>query len=241
MILTIKSMKHVKNKLWSIPMIIAIVLTLLIANFAAAETLNDQIIWRMDGDEYISTLIAQGAELNQIYADGSTPLTIASIFCRPKTAQLLLKAGADINKPDKFGPPLYHTVTGNCAILTKILIDNGANAKWVDKRNGNNLLHYASVLGADSEVYDLINAGADINGLDYDGESPLRALLNWPGVASWFKEERSKLYRRYGAKDVYTRPQSLPTQPTESQSKRRKNQPDEIKRDRERPSDHQIE
>ncbi len=221
-------------------MILAIIL-LFSANVAVAETLNEQIFWRTDGDEYISTLIAQGAELNQVYADGSTPLTMACKVCRPKTAELLLNAGADINKSDRYGPPLYHTVKGNCGILTKLLIDHGANAKWVDERNGSNLLHYASVLGADSEVYDLINAGADINGLDYNGESPLRALLNWPGVASWFKEERSKLFRRYGAKDVYTRPQSLPTQPTESQSKRRKNQPDEIKRDRERPSNQQIE
>lgn len=118
--------------------LIAIALSVDIGN-KSAESLNELFVRRADGDESISKLIAQGAELNQIDKDGTTSLTIVSISCRPKTAQLLLNAGADINKPDKFGPPLYHTVTHNYAILTKILIDNGANAKWVDKDNGGNL------------------------------------------------------------------------------------------------------
>ncbi len=78
---------------------------------------------------------------------------------------------------------------------------------------------------------DSVEAGADINGLDNDGESPLRALLNWPGVDSWFKEERSKLFRRNGAKDVYARSQSLPTKASASQSKHRKNELDKEKQD----------
>lgn len=161
----------------------AILFMLVTAYVANARTLNEEIMLRPDGDAFISRFIAQGADVNKVDEDGFTPLTIASVFCMPKTAELLLKAGADVNKIDKYGPPLYHTVIDNCGILTKILIDHGADAKWVDKRNGANLLHYASVLGADSEVYDLISAGADINGLDSDGNSPLRVLLNWPDVA----------------------------------------------------------
>ena len=191
----------------------AILFMLLTAYVANAQTLHDEIFRRSDGDAQISRLIAQGADVNKLDKDGRTPLTMASRYCRPKTAKLLLKAGADINMPDKHGPPLFHTVTDNCGILTKILLDHGANAKWVDKRNGANLLHYASVWGADSEVYDLINAGADINGLNREGESPLRVLLNWPDVAPWFKEERAELFKRFGAKDVYTRSQGSQIQP----------------------------
>ena len=198
----------------------AILIMLLTAYVANAETLNDAITRRSDGDAHISRLIAQGADVNKVYEDGLTPLTIASVFCRPKTAELLLEAGADVNKTDKYDPPLYHTVTDNCGILTKILIDHGADARWVNKSNGANLLHYASVLGADSEVYDLINAGADINGLDSDGNSPLRVLLNWPDVAPWFKEERAELFKRFGAKDVYTRTPDTQIQPTQSESDR---------------------
>ena len=141
--------------------------------------------------------------------------------------QLLLNAGADINKIDEYGvPPLFHTIVENCAILTKTLIDYGADARWVDTENGNNLLHYASVWGADSEVYDLINAGADINGLNREGESPLRVLLNWPDVATWFKEERAELFKRFGAKDVYTRSPDPQIQPKPSNSERTNNDPD---------------
>ena len=204
----------------------AILFMLLTAYVANARTLNEEIIARSDGDPFILRLIAQGADVNKVYEDGFTPLTIASRFCMPKTAKLLLQSGADINKSAKYGPPLYYTVTDNCGILTKILIDHGADAKWVDKRNGANLLHYASVLGADSEVYDLINAGADINGLNSDGNSPLRVLLNWPDVAPWFKEERAELFKRYGAKDVYTRSRDPQTQPKPSNSERTNSDPD---------------
>ena len=201
----------------------AILIMLLTAYVANAETLHDAISRRSDGDAFISRLIVQGADVNKVDEYGDTPLIKASVFCRPKTAELLLKAGADVNKTDKYGPPLFHSLIDNCGILTKILIDHGADARWVDKRNGANLLHYASVMGADSEVYDLINAGADINGLDSDGNSPLRVLLNWPDVAPWFKEERAELYKRYGAKDVYTRARDPQTQPKPSNSERTKN------------------
>ena len=191
----------------------AILFMLLTAYVANARTLNEEIMLRPDGDAFISVLVTQGADVNKVYEDGLTPLTIASRRCMPKTAELLLKAGADINKSDKYGPPLFHSLIDNCGILTKILIDYGADARWVDTENGNNLLHYASVWGADSEVYDLINAGADINGLNREGESPLRVLLNWPDVAPWFKEERAELFKRFGAKDVYTRSQGSQVQP----------------------------
>ena len=204
----------------------AILFMLLTAYVANARTLNEEIMLRPDGDAFISRLIAQGADVNKVYEEGLTPLTIASRRCMPKTAELLLRAGADINKSDKYGPPLFHSLIDNCGILTKILIDHGADARWVDKRNGANLLHYASVWGADSEVYDLINAGADINGLDSDGNSPLRVLLNWPDVAPWFKEERAELFKRYGAKDVYTRSRDPQTQPKPSNSERTNSDPD---------------
>ena len=93
------------------------------------------------------------------------------------------------------------------------------------------MLHYASLWGADIEVIDLVKAGADINGLNNKGESPLRVFLNWKDVSPWFKKERTNLLRRYGAKDVYARPQSLPTKASASQSKHRKNELDKEKQD----------
>lgn len=183
-----------------------ILLLLIYAGFASAETLSDQILDGDDGDRAIISLIESGEDVNALDENGFTPLTLASRMCMPKTSELLIEAGADVNKIDKFSlPPLYHALVENCAILTKILIDSGANVKWVDIESGRNFLHYASVLGADTEVIDLIYAGADINGLDSNGESPLRVLLNWKGVAPWFKEDRANLYRKYGARDVYTR------------------------------------
>ena len=180
----------------------------MLANLVSADTFTDVIIGEVDGDSSVSKLIEKGADLNKISDPGYTgftPLTLASILCKPKTTQILLKAGADINKSDVYGPPLYYSVTGNCAILTKILIEFGANAKWINIRNGANLLHYASLWGADSEVTDLSDAGADINGLTTDGRTPLHVLLNSEGVTPWFKEERVKLLRKYGANDIYIR------------------------------------
>lgn len=203
-----KSKKIASNFLRKIYILFALVYMQMLANLVSADTFTDAIIGEVDGDPSVSKLIEQGVDLNKIYDSGYTgftPLTLASILCKPKTAQFLLKAGADINKSDDYGPPLYYSVTGNCAILTKILIDSGANAKWINNRNGANLLHYASLWGTDSEVIDLIDAGTDINGLTTDGRTPLHVLLSSEGVEPWFREERAKLFRKYGANDIYIR------------------------------------
>ena len=207
-ILLTKSKKIASNILRKIFILFAFVYMQMLANLVSADTFTGAIIGEVDGDPSVSKLIEKGADLNKINDrgyTGFTPLTLASILCKPKTAQILLEAGANINKSDDYGPPLYYSVTGDCAILTKILIDFGANAKWINNRNGANLLHYASLWGADSEVTDLIDAGADINGLTTDGRTPLHVLLNSEGVTPWFKEERVKLFRKYGAKDIYIR------------------------------------
>ena len=203
-----KSKKNSSYILRKILILFAFVYIHMSANQVSADTITDAIIGEVDGDPSVSKLIEKGVDLNKIYDSGYTgftPLTLASILCKPKTAQILLKAGADINKSDEYGPPLYYSVTGNCAILTKILIDFGANAKWINNRNGANLLLYASLWGADSEVIDLIEAGTDINGLTADGRTPLHVLLNSEGVSPWFKEKRVKLFRKYGANDIYIR------------------------------------
>ena len=203
-----KLKKIASNILRKIFILLAFVYMLMSANLVSADSFTDAIIGEVDGDPSVSKRIEKGIDLNNIYDSGYTgftPLTLASILCKPKTAQILLKAGADINKSDDYGPPLYYSVTGNCAMLTKILIDSGANAMWINNRNGANLLHYAILWGTDSEVIDLIDAGTDINGLTTDGRTPLHVLLNSEGVEPWFREERVKLLRKYGANDIYVR------------------------------------
>ena len=69
-------------------MIFVFLLFLLGANVASAESLNDQILAKRDGDASLSVLIASEVNINAIQEDGFTPLTFASRLCRPKTAQL---------------------------------------------------------------------------------------------------------------------------------------------------------
>lgn len=223
-------------------MIFVIILFFLQINISSAESLNDKLLTGEDGEISLSMLTATDIDINAINDDGFTPLTLASRFCLPKTAELLLNAGADINKVDKYGvPPIYHSLVENCAILTKILIDLGANVRWVDKENGNNLLHYATVWGADIEVVNLIEAGVDINGLNGLGESPLRELLNWEGVDPTFKEQRANLLRKYGAKDVYLRLQNSPPISAPATKRSKNDDLDESERKKNRTKDHSLE
>lgn len=172
-------------------------------------------------------------DLNSLDEDGETPLHKFALFCDIDWVKELIDRGANVDKLNEYGvPPIYYSITENCFTVTKILIDKGANVRWVDKYNGNNLLHYAAVLGTEQEIIMLIQAGLDLNGLNNDGESPIRVLLTWKDLSRQFKIDRMKFLQFYGAKNIYKEPSnngndsnSRPSLPknTDMNKKKRKN------------------
>ena len=78
--------------------------------------------------ENLGTLIEKGADVNVADANGSTSLTIASMFGFTDIARLLIDHGAQVNTKNKNGntPLLYACARGHLGIA-RLLMARGAD------------------------------------------------------------------------------------------------------------------
>ncbi len=118
----------------------------------------------------IKNLIADGADVNQIYWDlGDTLLKIAIDARQNETVQLLLEAGADPNY-EVFGtPPLFDAAAYGYSEIVKTLIKAGANVHDKD----NSALVAAATKGHLEVVKLLIKSGSDTSSYEYNTHHPL--------------------------------------------------------------------
>ena len=162
--------------------------------------------------EVAALLIAEGADVNAKNEDGQTPLDFTSVFNKTKTADLLRKhggkhssihkaavggdaegvkefldAGTDVNeKDDSEWTPLFHATIWGHKEIVELLIAEGANVNY---RFNFTPLHLGSDHKEISEL--LIAEGADVNAKDFEGDTPLDAVVD-PEIA--------KLFRKHGGK-----------------------------------------
>ena len=86
-----------------------------------------------------------------------------------KSAELLIKSGADINKESALGTPLMNAVTNLWNVdIVDLLLKAGADVNKQDK-DGRTALFYAYASGNDDFVTILIKAGANVEIKDKDG------------------------------------------------------------------------
>lgn len=124
-------------------------------------------------------LLANGASVDALAQDKSTPLSFAAEKGHLAIAKALIEAGAQIeskNDPEEKGgatPLLLAAHNGQLETL-KYLLEKGANPceRTID---GLNALHLAIRSGSDNDqlLSILIDVGADINGRTNNGDSPL--------------------------------------------------------------------
>ena len=111
----------------------------------------------------IERLIDLGANVNQQFNNGDTPLSEAAIWNNDISIRLLLAAGADVNLQGEGGrTPLHEAAWSNSSRAIPLLIDAGANINQQD-RYGNTPLHKAADHPTREGFKRLIDAGADIN------------------------------------------------------------------------------
>ncbi len=135
-------------------------------------------VCRKGKTELLKTLIAHGADLNSLDADGRTPLHVAADCNRVEIVTLLIDAGADVNKrEEQYGrTPLYLAIYDRNLDIVKLLVAAGADVnQYVNNAwSPHTPLYIASKRNCPEIVEVLIAAGADVNnGGKFGADTPL--------------------------------------------------------------------
>ena len=132
-------------------------------------------IWEAVGRGDILTVrqhLASGTDANLRQGfSGWTPLTIAALNNRLNVAIILILNGADVNSVGLRSTALSES--GGRFMMTKLLLANGADTEIKIGGPKNTVLHRAALRGRIKIVELLISYKANVNSLDYLGETPL--------------------------------------------------------------------
>ncbi len=128
-------------------------------------------------DAYVKALGAQ-ADYDTLSEKGETPLQHAVRRGLERSINKLLAAGADVTAQGSDGQSALHTALlenkhGIGLILTQALQNRGVNPDILRDKNGDNPLHIAARMDANTIAEKLIECGADIHQPNEDGDTPL--------------------------------------------------------------------
>ena len=144
----------------------------------------------------IRSLVKNGVDVNKPNVYGNTPMHMVSMLCendsnceRIETANVLIDAKADVNAMNKvFVPPIVLASDSGYTDLVELLLKNGADIKFVKKKDGNTTLHFAAKRNNYEMAEFLRENGANMLAKNIDGKTPadlttdpkLKALLSTP-------------------------------------------------------------
>ncbi|EDO48620.1 predicted protein [Nematostella vectensis] len=129
----------------------------------------------------LQKLLDQGADPNgNINYDGRTPLHIACLNGNLEIARFLLQHGASVHVRDRFNrSPLEDAIKFRHQKVVELLVETGATLG----RSTSEIAAEVCCLAAKNRVDDLRlwgTASADLNGVDYDGRTPLHVVSTMP-------------------------------------------------------------
>ena len=130
------------------------------------------------GEDDIETLAAAGADLEVFDKKHRTPLFVAVTNANLVACCKLIQLGANVNAEDKNGmTPLLEALRCSsdfASDLSSLLIDNGAVLRTIDVVNASEaFLRLAAKNGHVAAVHKFVEAGADLEGADRDGNTAL--------------------------------------------------------------------
>ena len=144
-------------------------------------------------------LLAKGAPVSRVGADGGTVLHRVAHYDRPDMLQLLIDAGGDVTTRNQWGrAPLHVAARRGCRETALLLIASGADLD-VATNEGWTPLHVAYRAGQPSLVDVLLSAGADPERRDGDGLVPADHLFERPAEIAI---DEAALYQFQGLFDV---------------------------------------
>lgn len=131
----------------------------------------------------IKNLVKLGYDVDQGIEGGATPLMLACSIDACDSVKTLVEFGANINAVDANGQtPLMYTTFKNSVYSAKFLLS--CKGIKLDEKNiaGETALQMSVSFFSDEVFQYLVQAGADINTVDYSGMSPLAVSIkkkNW--------------------------------------------------------------
>lgn len=152
-------------------MVLAVVLAVLMAASAYAQTTNFFELARTGTPQDVHAAIDKGANVNGMSSYGMAPLGLAASYNKnPEVITTLLKAGADLEARDKNGKTvLMYAATFNNPDMIAVLLKAGADVNARNtKRDGRTALMFAAEHDPNPEVISvLLKGGADAKAKDY--------------------------------------------------------------------------
>lgn len=151
------------------------------------------IAFEMYNLEAAEILLDNGADPNIKNNDGKSALHFVMKYSFLPNIYLLhhlLNAGANVNEIDNEGnSPLIVALSNTNFKFAKILFDHGANPT-IKNKNGKSALHFAvkyALFDLDVQLLvELIKAGANVNDIDNEGNTPLIKVLQSYNSVSTF-------------------------------------------------------
>jgi ankyrin repeat protein len=128
-------------------------------------------------DKDVNRFLRDGAYVNTMTMNGSTPLMLAAGQGHLSTVQLLVMHDAGVDKGDKQGTtPLMNAIINGHAGIVAFLLRSGASTAVRD-RAGRTPLLLAAAHNRPAIVTLLLDKGADPDGTDKQGTTPLMAAI----------------------------------------------------------------
>jgi ankyrin repeat protein len=123
----------------------------------------------------VKTLIADGANVDELDPNGDAPLVMAAYLGHTEIVRLLLEAGADVRAvdPGMKATALHAAAYAGRTDAARLLIQHGIDIDKQGPRNGYTALHDAIWQNNIETARVIIDAGANLTLASHTGETPL--------------------------------------------------------------------
>jgi Raf kinase inhibitor-like YbhB/YbcL family protein len=152
---------------------ITLIVIVALGAFGQPESLSDAVLYGHTST--VQSLIAGGADVNEMDATGMTPLMVAASQGRAAIARILIAAGADVKASSEDGTTaLMRAASANRLDVLKLLVSSGADPNRKTS-GGMSALMVAAYGGYADAVRALLASRAEVNVKDTQGRTALMA------------------------------------------------------------------
>jgi len=130
---------------------------------------------RHDDAAGLAKLIAGGADVNELDANGDAPLVMAAYLGHAEIVRMLLDAGADLTAvdPGMRATALHAAAYAGRTEAARVLVERGIDIDKQGPVNGYTALHDAIWQNNIETAEVIINGGANLHLKSHEGQTPL--------------------------------------------------------------------